>query len=150
MSKKTMYFSGVPTDPDVTMLSDAYKQLPDETIPYSDIEKIIGCPRQSNRFRSVTTAWRKKIERETDHILIAIRNDGYKKATPKERVTFCGRKINSGIKFIARGAKVAASTDTRTLSPEDKKICDHFSRAASAVSMAIRVAPKEVQAPQGY
>lgn len=150
MAGKNMFFRGVPTDPDVKLLTDAFPKIPTEVIPYGAIEEIIGVSKDTNRFKSVLEAWKNKIERETNEILITIRGEGVKLATPKERVTYCGKKINSGVKFVARGAKVAAFTDTRGLSDEDKKICDHFSRAASAVSMAIRVSPKELRPPEGF
>jgi hypothetical protein len=70
--ERLSFFGGVPTDPDIKRLRDHF---PDSQMqegaqfPYADVEEVLGVDRKSNRFRTVTTRWRKIVEDESGFII---------------------------------------------------------------------------------
>lgn len=58
-----IFRGGVPTGPDVALLM-ALDPQPGASVSYEEIEAAIGCDHNSPRFRTVTTAWRKRLFHE--------------------------------------------------------------------------------------
>lgn len=53
---------GMPTGPDVAALEKRWKDIAiGDSVPYEEVEKEIGAEWRSERFRTVTTAWRARI-----------------------------------------------------------------------------------------
>lgn len=59
-----IYFGGVPTDLDVERIIREVNAQPGASVAYSVLAGIIGAPIKSNRFRTVMTAYRKRIWRD--------------------------------------------------------------------------------------
>lgn len=139
---------GFPTEPDVKRLEARFPRIEyGEMFPYKDIEDAIKASKGSFRFSSVVSAWRKKIHRETGHILIAVVNEGYRVATPGERVDVAGRAIKKGVRSIYRGATIASGTDRKLLTNEQRKVCDHLSLVSGMLAAAARVEQKDIPTP---
>lgn len=62
MTKEHYAFGeGMPTGPDVTLIRKTYPELQvGDRIEYSAISELLGVPADSSRFKSITTAWRKR------------------------------------------------------------------------------------------
>jgi hypothetical protein len=58
-----LFRGGVPTGSDVDKLMKLDPQ-PGVTIPYETVEREIGLDQRASRFRTVTTAWRRRLFRE--------------------------------------------------------------------------------------
>lgn len=58
-----LFQSGRSTEREVEALNRAFQPGPGKTVRYTDIATTIGEPAGSTRFRTVTKAWRKRLER---------------------------------------------------------------------------------------
>ena len=142
------FFGRIPTTPDVNNLCAKYPDLKEgQVVRYEDIEAIIGAKKADNRFVSVVVAWRKKLERESNLIFVTMPKVGFKVAAPHERVDLSSRKVKSGTKAIIKGATIASSTDRSRLTQEQRRVCDHISKAATSIQLATRIAPKPLEVP---
>ena len=141
------FFGGLPTKIDVDRLMEIFRRFVEgDIIPYPEIEAAIKEKRQSSRFRSVVVAWRKRLMKEENALLIAVPNDGYRIAPPAERMTFSAAQTFQGRKRIMRGAAVAAATDEGRLSPEHKKLREHLQTLPARLRLAELTAPKQLSA----
>jgi len=144
----SVYFGGIPTGPDVKKLIDAFelsKMVPGYTIPYSEVEKIIEQQSDSNRWRSVTDAWRKKVERDygifigCDSVKSNDDSEEYEKVfcilTEGGKVELTGKKLRTAVRSAKRSYVIAGSIDVKKLSDDQKKTYD-FNRLTSANIMA--------------
>jgi hypothetical protein len=76
--------TGKPTKPDVDALLRHYDSLQmGEILPYEDVAAVIGCPVGSNRFRTVTTAWRKRSQ-EAGIVIECRKSEAFYVATATE------------------------------------------------------------------
>lgn len=119
---ETKFMRGVPTDLDVRRLEERFG-IPEEDviITWDEIEQELAVPKNSFRFKSVLTAWRKKLEREHNIIMIAVPKQGIKAANPDDRLTYASKKMKSGKKFIVRASTIATLTDEKRLTEAGKK-----------------------------
>lgn len=122
MAKCTQFVSGIPTDPDVRKLMEAF-----------------GKPSDGARYRTVTTAWRKKLHREHNIIVLADPGVGFKVATPDERVESGHSKMRTGQRITKRAFQVIGSTDLARVTPENRAQAERDMRVAKAVLTAARI-----------
>ena len=67
MTNTKIFLGGVPTEPDVTALNEAFpvsELLPGKFIEDSQISAVINVSPRSSRFKTVLDRWRKVAERE--------------------------------------------------------------------------------------
>lgn len=89
----------MPTGVDVRKLIDTFGQLAEGfEITHEEIEAVIGVPRTSNRYRTVTYAWRNKLLRDHNRLLESVPGIGYRSLGPGER-------ISSAVKGVQQGAR---------------------------------------------
>lgn len=139
--QKTIYFGGVPTGPDVNKLVDKYpieKLILGYKMPYSEISEVIEQPIRSSRFRSVTEAWRKKMEKDYN---IIIRCDSFESQfyvlTEGNKVDFGGEKLRCAVNAARRTSSILSRVVLNKLTEEEKKNYDFFSaRAGGMVATA--------------
>jgi len=130
----------VPTAPDVRRLVDAYGVPTIGTLyTHDEIEGVIKESRTSSRYRTVTLAWRRQIEREHDIILGAEPGQGFVALRPEERIDYSGRKLKTGVRAVRRAGRVVSTTDTSKLTREQVERADHVRRVAGAVTAAARI-----------
>lgn len=140
------YFNGIPTDIDVENLMKSFGVPREgETIQYSDIEKVIGVSREESRFKSVTNAWRKKLERESNIVTIAVMNEGFAHATPTQRLDKCSRKARGGTKAIILSGDRARRNDISKLTQEERRVNDSLVNFSAAVQMASATEAKKLK-----
>lgn len=145
MSTK-LYFGGIPTKVDVDKLIEEFKNYKEgDLIPYESIEETISEKRKSFRWASVVTAWRKRLYRENNMLLIAEANKGFLIANPEERITHCAGMVNQGKRKIFRGASIASATEANRLSEDGQKKRDHLRMLPARLKLAEQVAPKTVE-----
>lgn len=111
------FFRGVPTEVDVKRLEETFGiPAEDVLIEYDSIEQALQLQKDSYRFRTVLHAWRSKLEREYNLLMVAVSGQGVKVATPDDRVTWASKKLKQGRRSIVRGSGIAATTDASRLS----------------------------------
>lgn len=134
-----VFFGGVPTGPDVNKLVAAF---PAEVltsgykIPYDEVSKIIGYDQKTSRWRSVTNAWRKKIEKDcnifircdsAEHEFIVLSEGG--------KVQLSGDKLRSAVTSARRSISILTAVELKKLSDDERKQYDfHTSRAGLIVA----------------
>lgn len=131
-----LYRKGAPVDLDVNRLQETIgtPQVGD-VIPHERIEHAIGIRRTEHRYKSVLNAWRNRLMREHNLLLIGRPGIGLLAADPADRVRWASGRAESGRRAIAKAAHIAASTDTSALDGVQRATVDHL------VALAARVAP---------
>lgn len=138
-----IYGRGITTEPDVAKLIEAFKvPNPGTVVKHSEIESLIGVKKETHRYRSVTDAWRKKLEKGHNVIMGPIPSIGFKSLEPDERADFIGDKYIEGARRIKRSYDVATRTDTAGMSPESRRVVTHYTNVGSAFVLANATAAK--------
>jgi len=124
-SNSKAYFSGIPTEPDVNKLVDKYpvdQLTPGYPMPYSEVSETIGEPVRSSRWRSVTEAWRKKIEKDYS---IIIECNPYKQQfcvlTEGGKVNLSGKKLRSAVTSARRSLTILTTVEVKRLTEDERK-----------------------------
>lgn len=143
-----LYFSGVPTKPDVDRLQSAFG-VPEEgkLITYDEIGQVIGCKYRTSRFSCITNAWRRSLETKHQVILGCVPGKGFFRLNPDDRVDLSGSKTRSGFRSIGKAGRIVACTDRNRLSPENQRAADHVCRVVASVKLAIATASKQIDLP---
>lgn len=137
MKTSDLFLGGVPTEPDVTKLLKTFgvPKVGDE-FTYEHIAETIGVPIKSYRFRTVTWAWRKILDKQHNLIVGAVQARGFVVLDNKQRVTFSAVRFKRGLKAVRRGSCVASRTDTAGLTPEECRSRDHIVATGSMLQLA--------------
>jgi hypothetical protein len=121
--------SGKPTGAEVGEIMNHYPSLrAGDTISHVDIAALIHIDPDSARYRSVTTAWRKRMYREFNTSIAAVPNEGFVVLDGHERVNLASSKMKSGIRRIANSGDLAQRTEKAGLTNQELKACDHLVR----------------------
>jgi len=138
--RQEVYFGGIPTDPDIKQIREAFPEdqlnALDE-IPYEDIENLLGIPQTSSRFRAVTNRWRKIVEDETGLVIGVIRGKGFKLLNDEEKLDLSVGKLRTAVRQSHKSYRYASLVDAKALNEENKKRLDHItSRSAKVIAAA--------------
>lgn len=149
MSK--MFLGGVPTGPEVDRLIKEIEARPGVEVTYQEVERITGIRQRDNRFRSVTSAWRKRVFRER---AIQVKAEGgrFVMLTPDEALTNgivsfhkIGRALGRTsvrISVINEAELTPARADTkRLMQREIEVVTDAARRAAKVIAGPAPVSP---------
>ena len=139
-----LYFGGMPTDPDVRKLLDAFPNLAvGETVLYSDVSDVIGVPYGTNRWESIITAWRKRMLRpETNMDLARISGTHFLVLSAPQRVNKGSENVRRRVRAIRRDANLVASVPAADLDDISKKHRDHVLKRAAILLDADREGKK--------
>jgi len=104
------------TAPEVRLLLDEFGVPEEDTlITYKQVEKTIHCKKASVRFRTVTDAWRRLLEREYKRLMLTVMKVGFKAATPAERERESCSQIGKGHRRVIHAVKLDLNTDLKRL-----------------------------------
>jgi hypothetical protein len=123
MAKTTLYFGGVPTDPDVKRIRD---QWPDanlqsgQQIECGEVARAFGESTESTRFRTVTGRWRKLVERSVG-LVIRKRGDYFVVLKDGEVVNSNESDIRSAVKKTRRAGIRSTRVNVKNLSEDEQK-----------------------------
>lgn len=144
-----LYGAGVPTKPAVDKIVARFSDLrPDDMVTYDELEELICVPRRTNRFKSVVTAWRKRMDIESEILFHCVPNKGYVVLDNHGRVATSSKLIHLGAKRIKRGASIAARTDVSGLDEREIKLISFTRHMYSQVCGAELMRPKEISFTQ--
>lgn len=143
-----VFFGGTPTEPDVRALREHFG-VPEEgrIMTYEEVERVVGSPRESCRFKTVTDAWRRLIYQEHNRIVGVARGEGFYVLTPSERVDHGRAKIVQGGRKIRIGLDRLVTTDRERLTAEEVKALDHNVFIAGQVQQAVVAAMRRSKGP---
>ena len=145
MSK--LLFGGVPTGPEVDRLMAGIAIEAGVRIPYEKVEELTGVRVNEHRFRTVTTAWRKRVFREK---ALEVKAEGgcFVILTPDEALTNGINSFHKVGRALGRtNVKVSVINET-ALSNERAATKRLLQREIGMVSDAARRAAKEIAAPK--
>jgi len=127
-TKTNVYFAGIPTEIDVRLLMDTYPteemKIGDE-YPYSVVAGLIQCDVKSNRFGTVTTVWRRKVENLTGNRIGARGGECFWVMTDKEKLEAIESKETSVFRQIRKNIRRIPNVDRKQLNEDEKKRLDH-------------------------
>lgn len=136
MSATKIFNGGLPTQPDIENIRNRFPEAnlqPGIIIPYDSIANIIGSSVGSNRFRSVTTAWRKYVENTFKIVISCVRGAGFKVLEEHGKLDHAQDKYRSGVRHIKRSVKISNYIDTTKLEETDKIRFDRLTRRTAAI-----------------
>lgn len=148
-----LHFTGLPTGPQVRKLEEAYPDLNalrGTFITHEAVERIIGEQRESTRYKTVTSAWRRKILNSLGIVL-----DGQGEAQGVGfRVLTHGEQLHKGVGWrrqaarrIRRSRDVVIWSDEDKLTPEQRRIRDYELAAHARLQAAVLGSRKKLGPP---
>lgn len=145
MANYISFNGGIPTEPEVNELIEQIG-IPavGDKITYKRITEIIGVERNTGRWASVITAWRKRLDRQHNILLQAVANEGYEVLSNSGRVNYGGKLYNEGLRRVERAVKVVTRTDRAGLNDEEKKTADHIQRTGATVRLSALTAARQL------
>lgn len=146
--KPLTFNTGIPTAPDVDRLEKALG-IPDpgDVITYDQICSAINEKRESSRYGSVVSAWRKRLLNEHDLLLLPVPKVGLKAASASEMVHFTANRYKGHLRGISRCGNIAIKADTTKLTTEERKVQEHLTRASAALRLAAATEAKKLKLP---
>jgi hypothetical protein len=127
-----VYFNGAPTGPDVRRLMDKWPKIKaNDAFTYEEVEAVIEYKRDEYRFKSIVTAWRKKLYGQYNIILECIPTVGYEALDGSGRINKASKTLNYGLRRVRRAWSVAATTEKAQLTAGDMAACDHVVRTSA-------------------
>ena len=107
------FFGGVPTEADVRALNERWPALKDgDELSHEEVEAVVKQERGSNRYRSITTAWRRDLLRANNIDLAPIPGVGFRCLLPEERISVSIKGFQSGVRKTMRSVKRSAYVRT--------------------------------------
>lgn len=117
---------GMPTGPDVSALEKRWPDLVIGTrVPYEDVEKVLGLEWRSERFRTVTAAWRSRLL-ERGRVLICEPGNAFLVATG-EQISAMTHGVLAHIGRQSKTQRKRLST-VRPASEIEKQTVEHHGR----------------------
>jgi len=136
-TKGELRFGGVPTDPDIKRIRDRWPDsdlAPGQSIACDDVATVLGLPKTSHRFQTVTARWRKLVERGPTALVIGRRDGEFRVLAPGQVVNANERDFRGGFKRFRRGSiRGVRSVDVSQLSDDEKKRHDLHAKLAGKV-----------------
>lgn len=137
----SVFFGGMPTEPDIKSIRDSYPDSelkPGMLIPYDAVEGIINAKRRSSRFQTVTTQWRKKVERETGRVVIGTEPGvGFKVLDNVQKIDLGNSKLATAVRQSRRAYVLTARVEVAGLSEEEKgRLLTLQKRSAALIATA--------------
>lgn len=138
-----LFFGGIPTEPDVRALREAYPEKDMKTgtlIPYADVAKLIHCDKDSSRFHTVTSRWRRMVEREADRIVIGTEaNVGFKVLDNSQKLDLGHSKLTSAVRSTRRAFILTSRVEIKALTEEERERLTNLQRRSAAVLGAAQI-----------
>lgn len=147
-----VYFGGVPTEPDVKKLLERFDvedMIPGHEIKYSEVSEVIGQPKEASRWRTVTTAWRRRLEKDRN---IFIGCNPEKKCfyvlSEGGKVGLSGSKLRSATVAAKRSFEVSNCVDTKKLSDDERRKHEFYSMKSGVMIAAGQLRSKKMIMPE--
>lgn len=136
---------GVPTSPEVKRLLAAFPDpQPGTTISHADIETVLNLSRDSSRYRTIITAWRRQLLLEQNIDIDALSGVGFYVPAPFERVTISTRDFRRGIGRVGKAVRRISRVPMERLTNEEQVKAEHTRRRMEATLSEGRSATKEI------
>lgn len=142
MTKASNYFGGIPTDLDIKRLRDKFPETEmkeGSIFNYNDIENILNCRRDSNRYKTVTSRWRRMLLSDYGIIVGCEKSIGFKVLNDSEKLDLSGSKIRYAERSMKRSVIVSSKVNRGKLTDEEKNRLDMYSDRASKCLAVLQI-----------
>lgn len=147
-TNQTVFNNGVPTEIDVRKLMEKYGvPAQGQRISKNEVSGIIGVPVGSNRYLSIVTAWRKKLDRESN-VIFKVVNGSFVVADPSTRIDMSGAGMKHALRKVRRSGGIAARTDRDGLTAEQMRTQDHIVSVSVSLLQMSAVAARKLKYPE--
>lgn len=147
MSK--LYLGGIPTGPDVKRMHEAFDaRSVGESITHTEVEAVLEVDRHSNRYRTVTSAWRRERLGQDNVEIGVIPGEGFKVLTPSERVSSNIKGFQSGTRKQGKSLRRVAMVKSDSLTPVERTKVDHFQRIGARIMQESLTMMREIEPPK--
>lgn len=143
-----VYKRGVPVDPDVEKLMRSVQIEVGVVIEYATLETILGVRRKTNRWGTVVSAWRARLERANNVVMRAVHNRGFLVLDGRGRVSHSEKMLEHGLRKTARAGSIALRTPREGLTPNEVKALDHVAFIGANIRLTQEVAAKTLKLPE--
>lgn len=150
MEKTGIFRKGLPLEPDLQRLDERYPKsllVPGFKIPYEEIAQVISCPVGSSRFATVTSAWRKRAEKQWNVIIGCLPKEAFVVLDGKQKVNLADDKLRSAGRMARRSLVISSRIMPSEIDEDGRKRLDFNARRASSIlgTLAIK-RPQELPA----
>jgi hypothetical protein len=137
--------AGVPTAPDVDAMMARWGSVKiGDVIAHSEIERAIGARRSTDRYQTVVTAFRRRLERDQNVVLGAVPGVGYKVLSDAERVDAGYGKLATSGRAVRRAGTLAQGVESQDLTPEYRARATHLVAVSATIAGAMRTQAKRL------
>lgn len=144
-----LFLGGIPTAPDVKKLRDAFPKLSDGMdISHEQIQAVIGLAPKSNRYRCVTTAWRKELLNEENVEVGSIAGVGFRVLTGPERLSSNIKGFRSGTRKQGKSVRRITMVRAETLSEPEQAKQLHMMRLGTQLISQASSMLKQLEPPK--
>ena len=144
---KTMIVGGIPTEPDVKLLLAAFSGLrAGRIIEHGEIEEAIRSSRTTARYRTVTNAWRKRVEADDNLCVASVPGIGFQVLEESERAKHALGRGRRGIRQIGRAVHDIGRVQTEKLTETEAASTLHARRLMEGLLSSGRQTMKEISA----
>lgn len=142
-----LFRGGVPTGVDVDALMKHIEPMAGQSISYDDVAAVIKVSPDSNRFRTVTAAWRKRLFREK-RLETKAEGDAFHFLSADQAHAGHIRSVMKIGRATGRLQVKLSCADPTQMSAENKDQHFRASRFVGAIAEEMRRAAKEIAAPR--
>lgn len=138
-----IFTGGMSTDMDIRTLRERW---PDTAltvglvIPYADLEQVLKLKRQSARFRTVLSRWRRLIESETGTVVLGSeRKVGLRVMDNTQKLDASHAKMRSAVRSARRSHQLVNRVDPGSLTAEERGRALALQQRSAAILGAAQV-----------
>lgn len=145
MTQKIM--NGRPTAPHVDKIFARVKEMKEgEVITHLELTKIIGEDKDTQRYRTIVAAAKRRVFRELNIELKSVAGEGYRNPIGFDQLRSGVGTIASGVRRIGRGVKVGAViSDDRLPNPNHRAARDRIVMQGNYLQQIAKTKRKELQ-----
>lgn len=143
-----VYFSGMPTSVEIAEIEKAFPLLEaGQDILYDEIESVIGHKHGTNRFRTITAAWRRKVRRERFLVIEAVAGIGFHIQTPTEQLSSGVKDFGKSARSMGRAFHKVSEVAPEALSGPKRAEQEHYRRVMSYALDSVAKSRRELIKP---
>jgi len=150
MEKQTVFFGGLPTEPDVKTLEALFPSgelTPGKFISYESLEQAISVSQKTHRFKTVVRRWRVRLERDFGIITGCRTGEGVVVLDDSAKLKLATDKMTSASRYSRRSVQVAARVNVANLDESQRAQITKLERRGAAI-FAISAGKRDLELPQ--
>ncbi len=150
MTTTRVFGGGVPTEPDVKRLMEAFPSLtPGTILKHGQVSEVIGVTWRTSRYRTICSAWRHRLKREQNVVVRSLPGVGYVVRAEAERVNDAIGDGRRGVRTIGRAVRDIGLVKTEKLPENEQARALHARRLMEGALSSGREAMRQITTLEG-